>query len=233
LLGNWRTAVVEIEGNPFVWKASVRGRVWNFNRSAPTQHLQLVSSPLDVPMPAAMTLTKIDITPDQSARAGDRDRERQALSVIVVLSPRFVELAVTPAGEAGGGEVMARTASARDMLTANPARGPASTHPPAAAAERSATTRCGPGAADVYRAFDVPPDPAVMAAVSRLLPRLSAPDAAEREKASASSPPSAAARCGRRWRSTPTTSTRGRGAAAVALRRRGPRPAPRPSCGPT
>jgi hypothetical protein len=184
MLGNWRTAVVEVEGNPFAWKASVRGRVWNFNRSAPTQHLQLISSPLDVPMPEAMTLTKIEITPDQSAVQATLIESGKALSVIVVLSPRFVELAVTPAGEAGGASVMARSASARDMLRETP-HAARKYLIPLLRLLSGGENPLRPGAADVYRAFDVPPDPAALAAVNRLLPRLAAPDAAERDAASA------------------------------------------------
>ncbi|HEX8341958.1 MAG TPA: hypothetical protein VF624_13710, partial [Tepidisphaeraceae bacterium] len=119
MLGNWRVAVVELEGNPFAWKASVRGRVWNFNRSAPTQHLQLISSTQDAPMPETLTLTKIDITPDQAAVQATVIENDKPLSVIAVLSPRFAELAISPAGQAGGA-VVARSASARDMLRESP-----------------------------------------------------------------------------------------------------------------
>jgi hypothetical protein len=182
MLANWRTAVVEIEGNPFVWKASVQGRVWNFNRSAATQHLQLIASVQDTPMPPAFTLTKIEITPQVRSLQASAVVDSKPVSVIVVMTPQFTELAVSALGEAKA-NVIVRSSSARDMLRESPVAARKYLIP-ALKLVTGGQNPLHPGAAEVYRAFDFPPDPTVTAAIKTLLPRLASADAAEREQAS-------------------------------------------------
>ena len=183
MLANYRTAVVELEGNPFAWKASTIGRVWNFNRSASTPQLQLIAAVQDTPLPAGFTLTKVDITPHAGSFQATAIVDEKAVSVIVVLSPQFAELAVSSLGEAKA-IVMARAATARDILKQSPVAARKYLIP-AMQLLTGGENPLQPGAADVYRAFDLPADANVTAQIERLLPDLAAPAPRQRDAASA------------------------------------------------
>ena len=183
MLVNFRTAVIELEESPFAWKVSTIGRVWNFNRSAATENLQMVAAAEGVKMPGRFVLTKITITPQVSVLQAAGVVDDQAVSVIVVFTQQFTELAVSELGKAKA-ITMERGASAREILQAAPASARKYLIP-ALQLVNGGQNPLTPGAGDVYRAFDVPVDGAAQAAVAKLLPRLASPDARERDAASA------------------------------------------------
>jgi len=184
MLTNWRTSVVEIDQSDYAWKLSCTGRVWDDRKADGTQHLQLIAATDDALADMTIRLTKIEITPGQSAvQAAVVEPDGSATSILVVFSRDFTELALAPLGESKTNRI-ARASSAREMLREQPADARTYLVPVMRLLAGHANV-LQPAAGDVYRVFpDLPVEPRYVETIQKLLPDLADRDPAIRQRAS-------------------------------------------------
>lgn len=184
LLRNWRTSVVELEGSDYVWKLSCVGRQWDAFRSEPTEHLQMVAAMDDAVVDQQLRLTLVRILPENAVvQAAVIDPQKVARSVLLVLSVNSVELAIAPLGESRA-DLIFRARTTRELMREYPDQARSYLIPLIQQLSGGQMT-FQPSAGDVYRVFnDLPPDPHVLEVVHRIIPDLSHPEPAVRERAS-------------------------------------------------
>lgn len=184
LLRNWRTSVVELENSDFAWKLSCVGRQWDAFRSEPTDHLQLVAAMDEAVVDRQLRLTLVHISPENAiVQAAIIDSQNVARSVMLVLSAHSVELAIAPMGESRT-DLIFRARTTRELIREYPEEARSYLIPLIHLLSGGQMTFL-PAPGDVYRAFDdLPPDPHVLDMIRRIVPDLSDPDPAIRERAS-------------------------------------------------
>ncbi|GIW77378.1 MAG: hypothetical protein KatS3mg104_2441 [Phycisphaerae bacterium] len=184
LLRNWRTSVVELEGSDYAWKLSCVGRQWDAFRSEPTDHLQLIAAMDDAVVDRQLRLTLLRISPENTVvQAAIIDRQNVPRSVLLVLSPDTVELAIAPLGESRT-DLIFRTRTTWEFIREYPEEARLYLIPLIHRLSGGQMTFL-PAAGDVYRVFDdLKPDPDVLEIVRRIIPDLSSPDPVIRERAS-------------------------------------------------
>ncbi len=181
MLTNWRTSVVEIEGSDYAWKLSAVGRTWDDRKADGTQHLQLTAATDDALADGAVRLTKVDITPAQSAVQAAVVENGEGTSILIVFSRDFTELALAPLGESKTNRIV-RAANARELLRERSAEARQYLVPVMRLLSGNANV-LQPSAGDVYRVFtDLPVDADAVETIKLLLPDLADRDPAVRER---------------------------------------------------
>lgn len=182
VMTNYRTAVVKLAGSDFAWKLSCPGRIWNDAHDGGTQNLLLQAVTEGQRVGGDFRLAGVEITPFQQSASAVFADNGQGVQSTVVFGRDFIELTVGVPGAQP--KVLVRSTSPRQLLADRPTEVRRYLVPLLQLIDHGENP-LGPGAGDVYRVFsDLPIDQDADKALAAILPGLSDPEPAVRQRAS-------------------------------------------------